>query len=263
VTVKLESLRAVPSGLVTESGPLVAPVGTMARNKVSLSTVKLAPESWKATAVTVAKPLPLTVTSVPIGLLVGLKAVSVGGEGGGGGGGGTVTVKLESLRAVPSGLVTESGPLVAPVGTMARNKVSLSTVKLALESWKATAVTVAKPLPFTVTSVPTGPPVGLKLPTVGGTGSAVETVVCIPASNRPRRTVPGRPTANPRVRQSMVSTSKWCGVPSADLGEKTGRSSTQIRASFGWSDLIGCEFLPWPRCIKRRDFSARKRKPAQ
>ena len=54
--------------------------------------------------------VPLIVTLVPTGPLVGEKLVMVGG---------LVTVKLLLLVAVPSGVVTLTGPVVAPAGTVA------------------------------------------------------------------------------------------------------------------------------------------------
>ena len=50
-------------------------------------------------------------TVVPAGPLVGVKALMVGGPG--------VTVKEAELVAVPAGMITEIGPVVAPAGTVA------------------------------------------------------------------------------------------------------------------------------------------------
>jgi hypothetical protein len=54
--------------------------------------------------------VPLIVTLVPTGPLVGAKLVIVGG---------LTTVNEPVLVAVPPGVVTLSGPVVAPVGTVA------------------------------------------------------------------------------------------------------------------------------------------------
>ena len=62
------------------------------------------------TAVAPVKFAPLIVTTVPTGPLVGVTLVIVGAE---------ITVKLVALVAVPPGVVTLSGPVVAPVGTVA------------------------------------------------------------------------------------------------------------------------------------------------
>ena len=70
--------------------------------------MKVAPVPLKATAVAPVKFVPLIVTLVPTGPLVGVKLVIVG-----------ATVKLPALVAVPPGVVTLSGPVVAPAGTVA------------------------------------------------------------------------------------------------------------------------------------------------
>ena len=62
------------------------------------------------TAVAPVKLLPVTVTAAPIPPLVGVKSVIVGAG---------MTVKLVLLVAVPPGVVTAIGPVVAPAGTVA------------------------------------------------------------------------------------------------------------------------------------------------
>jgi hypothetical protein len=56
------------------------------------------------------KLLPLIVTLAPMAPLVGVTLVIVGAG---------ITVKLVALVAVPPGVVTLTGPVVAPVGTVA------------------------------------------------------------------------------------------------------------------------------------------------
>src|SRR5437867_12842285 len=82
--------------------------------------------------------------------------------------GGTVTVKLLTLVAVPAGVVTLIGPVVAPLGTVAVIWVLEFTVKPAVVPLKVTAVVPMKLLPLIVTMVPTGPLGGLKELMVGG-----------------------------------------------------------------------------------------------
>ena len=65
----------------------------------------------KATAVAPVKLVPVMVTALPTGPLVGLKLVIVGPL--------AVTVKALALVAVPFGVVTLSVPVVAPAGTVA------------------------------------------------------------------------------------------------------------------------------------------------
>src|ERR1700704_2168063 len=93
-TVKLPALVAVPPAVVTLSGPVVAPAGTVAVIAVAEFTVKLALVPLKVTAVAPVKFVPLIVTVVPTGPLLGAKLVIVGGLE-------TVTVKLPALLAVP------------------------------------------------------------------------------------------------------------------------------------------------------------------
>jgi len=73
-------------------------------------TVKAALTPLKITAVAPVKFVPLMVTLVPSGPAVGEKLVIVGA---------LTTVKLFALVAVPPGVVTLTGPVVAPAGTVA------------------------------------------------------------------------------------------------------------------------------------------------
>src|SRR5213594_2144150 len=99
----------------------------------------------------------------------------------------TVTVKLFVLVAVPPGVVTRSGPVVAPVGTVAWIVVAEVTVKLALTPLNITAVAPVKSVPLIVTLVPTGPLVGVKLVIVGALTTVTLTaaaVAVLPAASR-------------------------------------------------------------------------------
>ena len=75
-------------------------------------TVKAALAPLNVTVVAPVKLVPPIVTLVPTGPLVGEKPVIVGAEV-------ELTVKLFVLVAVPPGVVTLNGPVVAPVGTVA------------------------------------------------------------------------------------------------------------------------------------------------
>src|SRR3954471_16763230 len=76
--------------------------------------------------------------------------------------GGLEMVKVP-LLAVPPGEVMVTGPVVAPLGTVAVICVSLSTENVtALVPLKPTAVVPVKALPLMTTEVPIGPLVGLK-----------------------------------------------------------------------------------------------------
>ena len=72
--------------------------------------MKAALTPLKITAVAPVKFVPLMVTLVPSGPAVGEKLVIVGA---------LTTVKLFALVAVPLGVVTLTGPVVAPAGTVA------------------------------------------------------------------------------------------------------------------------------------------------
>ncbi len=94
--------------------------------------------------------------------------------------GATSTVNALALVAVPTGVVTLIGPVVAPVGTVASIEVAEVTVKFALTPLKVTAVAPVKFVPLIVTLVMTGGPfVGVKLVIVGG-GSTANAIVQIP-----------------------------------------------------------------------------------
>ena len=74
-------------------------------------TVKLAAFTpLNRTAVAPVKFVPVIVTLVPTGPLAGVTLVIVGAG---------MTVKLVALVAMPPGVVTLTGPVVAPAGTVA------------------------------------------------------------------------------------------------------------------------------------------------
>ena len=99
---------------------------------------------------------PMIVTAVPFDPLVGEKELIL-----------NTIVKLVELVAVPAGLVTLIGPVVAPLGTVAVIWVSEFTVKLAAGPLKATAVVPVKPVPVMVTLCPHPPLLGEKEVIVG------------------------------------------------------------------------------------------------
>src|SRR5439155_23354990 len=105
MTVKLLPLLAVPPSFPTRRSSDLAPDGTVAVIAVAEFTVKLALVPLNRTAVAPVKLVPLIVTLVPTGPLVGVKLVMVGG---------VITVKLLALLAVPPAVVTLIGPVVAP-----------------------------------------------------------------------------------------------------------------------------------------------------
>src|SRR5207248_1785366 len=134
---------------------------------------KAAPVPLNFTELAPVKFVPLIVTVVPTGPVEGEKLVIVGG---------LVTVKELLLVAVPSGVVTLTGPVVAPAGTVARICVAELTVYVALVALNFTDVAPVKFVPLIVTLVPTGPLVGAKLAIVGGFVSVKELLlVAVPS----------------------------------------------------------------------------------
>src|SRR5258706_301001 len=123
-------------------------------------TVKLAGTPLKRTSVAPVKFVPLIVTLVPAGPLVGVKLVIAGGL--------ADPVNTLALVAVPPGVVTLIDPVVAPAGTVACIVVAEFTVNVALTPLNFTAVAPLKFVPLIVTLVPTGPLVGVKLVIEGG-----------------------------------------------------------------------------------------------
>src|SRR5205823_2337783 len=117
VTTNESVLVAVPSGVTTLMGPVVAPLGTVAVICVSESTVNWALVPLNCTSVAPVKEVPVTVTEVPTGPEGGSNPVMAGD-----------TTKESPLVALPSGLTTVTGPVVAPSGTVAVMWVSESIV---------------------------------------------------------------------------------------------------------------------------------------
>ncbi len=127
---KLVALDAVPPGVVITIFPVFAPVGTVAVTCVSEFTVKLvAATPPKVTFVACVRLTPVIVTTVPTGPLGGLKVLSCG-----------VTRNVLLLVSVPLLVVTVTGPVVAPLGTVAvRNVVPLNVTVVAGTAPKVTA----------------------------------------------------------------------------------------------------------------------------
>jgi hypothetical protein len=69
----------------------------------------------------------------------------------------TVTVKFVALVAVPLGVVTVIGPVVAPVGTFVTICVAVFDVIVAITPPNFTQVAPVRSVPLIVTEVPTGP----------------------------------------------------------------------------------------------------------
>jgi hypothetical protein len=102
--------------------------------------------------------VPVTVTTVPIPPLLGLKAVTVGGG----------RANVCWLLTVPPGVVTVIGPVVAPAGTLVMISEATSVVTVAGVPLKVTEVAPVRPEPRMVTEVPILPDAGVMLLMVGG-----------------------------------------------------------------------------------------------
>jgi hypothetical protein len=159
---KLAVLAAVPMGVATRIGPVVASAGTTAVIRVPVFIEKVAEAPLNVTDVAPAKLVPLMVTLIPTAPLVGAMLVIVGSE---------PTVKSVALVAVPESVVTLIGPVVAPDGTLAVICVSETAVNAAEAPLKVTNEALARFSPVIVTLAPTGPAPGVKLVIVGGGGS--------------------------------------------------------------------------------------------
>ena len=196
VTLKFCELQSLPPGVVTQIFPVVAPVGTVAVIFVAESTVKFAETPWNVTLVAPVKFVPVIVTVVPTGPEVGEKEVTVGLAE-------AVTVKLWELVAVPSGVVTLIGPVVAPEGTVDVMVVFEFAVNVADTPLNVTLVAAMRSVPVIVTDVPTGPLVGEKEEIVGAAaqdaGAIAIAATVIPATTAARVKVPllGRPMTAP------------------------------------------------------------------
>ena len=174
VTVNDAVLVPVPAGVVTATGPVVAPVGTVAVIWVPEVTVNVAAVPLKVTAVAPVKPLPVMLTDVPGAPEVGVNEETTGPE--------PVTVNDAVLVPVPAGVVTATGPVVAPVGTVAVIWVPEVTVNVAAVPLKVTAVAPVKPLPVMLTDVPGAPEVGVNEETAGAAVTVNDAVlVPVPA----------------------------------------------------------------------------------
>jgi len=101
-----------------------------------------------------------------------------------------LTTKSAVLATVPPPTVTLILPVVAPVGTVAVICVAELTVKLvALTLLKLTAVAPVKPVPVIVTTVPTGPDVGVKDVIVAQVAATVKSAVLVTTGATPVSTL--------------------------------------------------------------------------
>jgi mannitol/fructose-specific phosphotransferase system IIA component len=166
VTVYVSALLARPP-TVTTTLPVVAPVGTGTAMLVADQVVGVAAVPLNVTVLVprvAPKLVPVIVTEVPTGPLVGDRLVSVGAA---------VTVYVSALLARPP-TVTTTLPVVAPVGTGTAMLVADQVVGVAAVPLNVTVLLPCvdpKFAPVIVTAVPAGPLVGVRLVNVGATGT--------------------------------------------------------------------------------------------
>jgi hypothetical protein len=110
VTVKLGETTVAASPIVTVIGPVEAPFGTVVVICMPPEFTEKADETpdVKVTVAAPLRPLPFRATLEPTGPLAGLIELITG-----------TTEKLAELVAVPPGVVTLIGPVVAVLGTVA------------------------------------------------------------------------------------------------------------------------------------------------
>jgi hypothetical protein len=145
-------------------------------------------------------PFPMMVTSVPYGPLAGANEASV-----------NVTSKLEELLAVPPGVVTETFPLVAPLGTIALIDVAVSEENAAITPLNFTAEAPARFVPVIVTVVlPAIPLAGENPDTDAGGESGAATAPSLEsvtnASGPAARAAPAATASNTAPRPAINTT---------------------------------------------------------
>jgi hypothetical protein len=172
VTKKVPPLLAKPL-TVTTTLPVVAPAGTGAMTVVLFQLVgtALSPLNVKVLAPwALPKPVPVIVTEVPGGPILGLKVAMVG-----------ATVKLTPLLAMPP-TVTTTFPVVAPGGTKTTMLDALQLIgtgaRVPLKVTVLVPWLAPKFVPAIVTNAVTGPEAGFRLVMVG-TG-CVTVIVAVP-----------------------------------------------------------------------------------
>ena len=158
-TTKSVALVAVPIPFVTVMRPVEAFAGTTAVIWVGEFTTKVAETPLKRTSVVPRKFVPEMITVVPLDPLGGVKFAIEGQPVG--------IVKFDGLAAVPFGVATVTGPVVAPAGTMAEMRDGDSIVKVAEMPLKRTLVALERLFPVMVTLTPGQPPVGFSELMVG------------------------------------------------------------------------------------------------
>jgi hypothetical protein len=178
-TVKPVLLVPVPAAelVTTVAKPAEAQAGTVKRSVLALVSLKSIFALLKLKLVSPARLIPVAVTSAPGIALAGVNSMSSGAVA-------VVpnTTNTAWLLALPPGVVTVKGPVVAPGGTTTVIVVSLTITEEISDLPSETLMALEKPVPANVTVVPGRPLAGLKLMEVGGVGGVSSFLQ--PASHR-------------------------------------------------------------------------------
>src|SRR5262245_28707973 len=140
-------------------------------------------------------------------------------------------------RPVPPAVVTEMRPVVAPFGTTALSDVAVTAVGIAGTPLKRTSTAVSRPVPVTVTSVPTMPPTGVNPLITGsdrGRPSKTRRNACVVSSTRPG---PSHTTTGRRAGDG----------PTAIHGVKAGEPGPLIPAPLADPTPISTQAVPLKR----------------
>jgi hypothetical protein len=166
-------LAEVPPDVVTVTTTVSVPGGEVAVSDVELKTfTAVAATVPKSTVASLAKPVPVTVTTVPpvTAPLSGLMPVTVGSAKA------YVNWSPAELVELPAPVVTVTFTVPVPAGEVAVSDVELVTsTSVAATVPKSTVAPLAKPVPVTLTDVPPvgGPVDGLTWTTVGAASAPV------------------------------------------------------------------------------------------
>ena len=198
---KAPALVATPPGATTLIGPLMAASGTVADSRVADTTENVAGMPPNVTVVAADRLAPLMVTIAPATPALGVKPEMLGG-----------TVNGVELVAVPTGVVTVMGPVVALVGTVTEMEVPEVTTNVAAVPLNLTALAPVKLTPEIVTVVPGSPRTGVK-PVIAG---AWVTVNALPLADVPAAVVTA---IGPLVAPAGTVATTWLGEFSAKFAD--------------------------------------------
>jgi hypothetical protein len=159
VTIKFVLLVAVPPAVVIDITPVMEPGIGVVTNCVLVLELTPVVTPPMTIEVGLLRLVPVIVTVVYIGPEEGVNEVIVGAG---------ITVKLVLLYAVPSEVVTDICPVVAPAITVPTNCVPELETTLAVTPPIVKAVGLLRLVPVIVTLVPIPPEEGVKEVIVGG-----------------------------------------------------------------------------------------------